>query len=93
MPTYEYACDQCGHTFERFQKFSEEPVKECPCCQGPVRRVIHPTGIIFKGSGWYTTDYARKSASLPSKPEKSTDTESSKTETKASTTPKLDTGD
>ncbi len=88
MPTYEYACDQCGHTFERFQKFSEEPVKECPCCQGPVHRVIHPTGIIFKGSGWYTTDYARKSASMPAK---TAEADKPKTEAKPAATPKVDT--
>ena len=60
MPTYEYVCDACGHSFERMQRFSEEPIKECPHCkQLKVRRVIHPTGIIFKGSGWYITDHGR----------------------------------
>jgi putative FmdB family regulatory protein len=56
MPIYEYACDTCQTTFERKQKFSEEPVRECPECGNMVRRVLHPAGIIFKGSGFYVTD-------------------------------------
>lgn len=60
MPTYDYVCDACGHSFEKFQRFSEQPVRECPQCKKlAVRRVIHPTGIIFKGSGWYITDHGR----------------------------------
>src|SRR5512138_2521709 len=63
MPTYDYLCDNCGYSFERMQRFSEEPIKECPeCHQLKVRRVIHPTGIIFKGSGWYVTDHGRGSS-------------------------------
>lgn len=62
MPTYDYVCDACGHSFEKFQRFSEQPVRECPQCRKlAVRRVIHPTGIIFKGSGWYVTDHGRSS--------------------------------
>lgn len=56
MPIYEYACTECGHRFEKRQKFSDEPVSECPECGSQVRRVLHPAGIIFKGSGWYITD-------------------------------------
>ncbi len=56
MPTYEYECSACRHRFERRQKISEEPVKTCPECGGATRRVLHPVGIIFKGSGWYITD-------------------------------------
>ncbi len=56
MPTYEYQCNACGHRFERRQGFNEEPVKVCPECSGATRRVLHPVGIIFKGSGWYVTD-------------------------------------
>ncbi|MCL5256537.1 MAG: zinc ribbon domain-containing protein, partial [Chloroflexi bacterium] len=55
MPTYEYECASCGHRFEKVQGFSEEPLKECPVCEGPVRKVFHPVGIIFKGTGWYVT--------------------------------------
>ena len=63
MPTYEYECDECGKTFEFFQKMTDEPLKVCILCKKkPVRRMIGTgAGIIFKGSGFYTTDYARKS--------------------------------
>ena len=62
MPTYVYACDKCGHKFEARQSFSDSPLESCPECTGRIRRVIHPTGVIFKGSGWYVTD-SRKQAS------------------------------
>ena len=56
MPTYEYECTRCDHTFEVFQSFDEKPRSRCPVCRGKLRKVIHPVGIIFKGSGWYATD-------------------------------------
>ena len=60
MPTYEYECKSCGYTFEAFQNISDEPLCECPKCGGEIYRVIHGgTGIIFKGSGWYVTDYTK----------------------------------
>jgi putative FmdB family regulatory protein len=61
MPIYEYECAACKHRFERSQRFSDPPVSECPVCGSPVRRVLFPAGIVFKGSGWYITD-SRKSA-------------------------------
>ena len=61
MPLYEYQCDTCGHRFEVIQKFSDEPLTECPKCQGSVRKLLSSPAIQFKGSGWYITDYARKS--------------------------------
>ncbi|MFW6151744.1 MAG: FmdB family zinc ribbon protein [Verrucomicrobiota bacterium] len=61
MPTYEYECSKCGHTFERFQNMSDEPLKRCPKCRCKVRRLLGVgAGIIFKGSGFYETDYKRK---------------------------------
>lgn len=60
MPTYEYRCHDCEHQFEVFQKMSDDPVSECEACGGSVRRVLFPVAIHFKGSGFYTTDYARK---------------------------------
>lgn len=64
MPTYEYECKKCTKRFERFQSITEEPVKKCPKCKGPVRRVLGAgAGIIFKGSGFYETDYKRKKPS------------------------------
>ena len=56
MPIYQYECDTCGVRFERMQRMSEEPLNECPECEGKVHRVIQPVGIIFKGSGFYITD-------------------------------------
>ena len=61
MPIYEYRCKKCQHTFEKIQKFSDAPVKKCPECGGPVEQLLSPPAVQFKGSGWYVTDYARKS--------------------------------
>jgi len=64
MPTYDYICTDCGYEFEHFQSMSDEPIRICPKCNGTVRRKISGgTGLIFKGSGYYLTDYARKSNS------------------------------
>ncbi len=63
MPTYEYECTACQTRFERFQKFTDAPVTECPECGGAVRRVIFPAGVVFKGSGWYITDSRRSTSS------------------------------
>jgi len=62
MPLYEYECKKCHHRFERIQKFSDPHVKKCPDCGGPVELVISAPAVQFKGSGWYVTDYAKKSA-------------------------------
>jgi len=59
---YEYECQECGLRFERRQSFSDEPIKICPDCNGPVVRLIQPAGIIFKGSGFYVTDNRSKSS-------------------------------
>ncbi len=62
MPTYEYECTKCGHTFEAFQTISEKPLSRCPECKGSVKRLIHGgLGVIFKGSGFYSTDNKRGS--------------------------------
>jgi putative FmdB family regulatory protein len=63
MPTYEYACQSCGRHVEVFQKFSEDALTTCEVCGGPLRKVFHPAGILFKGSGFYATDSRRSSAS------------------------------
>jgi putative FmdB family regulatory protein len=57
MPIYEYRCRN-GHRFEVFQSMSEDPVSRCPECAAPVERVFHPVAVHFKGSGFYSTDYA-----------------------------------
>ena len=60
MPTYEYECRKCGHQFERFQSITAAPVKTCPKCKGKVARLLSGgAGIIFKGSGFYQTDYKK----------------------------------
>ena len=56
MPTYAYRCRDCGHQFDIFQKFSEDTLTECPVCAGSIRRVIQPTGVVFKGTGFYIND-------------------------------------
>ena len=71
MPLYEYKCEECGLRFERRQHFSDDPVKICPDCSGAVVRLIQPAGIIFKGNGFYQTDYRSdnyKSAAKADKP-------------------------
>ena len=62
MPTYEYECPHCGHAFELFQKITDQPLKKCPKCKKGVKRLIGTgSGIIFKGSGFYATDYRKDS--------------------------------
>jgi putative FmdB family regulatory protein len=61
MPTYDYECTKCGYSFEVFQKISEEPLQMCPECKGKLKKLIGAgCGLIFKGSGFYITDYKRK---------------------------------
>jgi putative FmdB family regulatory protein len=62
MPLYEYQCKKCHHRFERIQKFSDPHVKKCPDCGGAVEQVVSAPAVQFKGSGWYVTDYAKKSS-------------------------------
>jgi putative FmdB family regulatory protein len=62
MPLYEYECKKCGHRFEKIQKFSDRMVKKCPECGGVVEQMISAPAVQFKGSGWYVTDYAKKSS-------------------------------
>ncbi len=63
MPTYEYACPKCGHEFELFQSMRDEPLKKCPKCKkvGVKRLIGGGAGLIFKGTGFYITDYKKKS--------------------------------
>jgi len=86
MPIYEYRC-QNDHRFEVLQKFSDEALTECEVCGAPAQRVLHPVAIHFKGSGFYSTDYGRKSKAAASdgKSESSGDSKSSeKSEKKSS---------
>lgn len=81
MPTYEYACSECGHRFDVRQSFNDEPIRDCPKCGASVYRVVHPAGVIFKGSGWYVTD------SRQSSPASHSEASSSKPTTDSSATP------
>jgi putative FmdB family regulatory protein len=76
MPTYQYACTECGHQFEQFQRFSDDALTECPECTGRLRKLFNAVGVVFKGSGFYRTD---------SRTSSSTEASSTKTETKAET--------
>ncbi|TAH52963.1 MAG: zinc ribbon domain-containing protein [Chloroflexota bacterium] len=86
MPIYEYECEN-KHRFEKWQSMKDDPIKECPECGAAVRKILHPAGIIFKGSGWYITD-SRKSPSGDAQAEKKSDQSETKSE---STTPKSET--
>jgi putative FmdB family regulatory protein len=72
MPTYEYLCDACEHTFDEFQSFSDEPLKKCPACGKNRLRRLFGTGsaILFKGSGFYQTDYRSESYKAGEKKER-----------------------
>jgi len=56
VPTYQYACTECGHAFEQFQSFSDDALTVCPECDGRLRKVFNAVGVVFKGSGFYRTD-------------------------------------
>jgi putative FmdB family regulatory protein len=97
MPVYTYRCENCGVQFERQQKFSEQPLTRCPeCSKKTLRKVYTPVGIVFKGSGFYSTDHrspsgqgARSSKSTESE-KKSEETASTKEETKSTSSSKED---
>jgi putative FmdB family regulatory protein len=98
MPTYEYKCSACGHEFEKYQQITAKPIKRCPSCgKNTARRLIGiGSGVIFRGSGFYTTDYrdagykAQAKADVPAAPAKSesSKSESSKSEPAAKPTDK-----
>lgn len=76
MPTYAYACTECGHRFEAVQSFTDASLTQCPECTGRLRKLFSAVGIVFKGSGFYRTD-SRKAASASDKAPASKDTSSS----------------
>jgi putative FmdB family regulatory protein len=85
MPIYEYKCDQCGSVFEKREKFSDEPLTTHPDCGGPVPRLISAPALMFKGSGWYVTDYAKGGNGSPNSggTKESTSSSDSKSESKS----------
>ena len=97
MPTYQYACTECGHAFEQFQSFTDDALTVCPACEGRLRKIFNAVGVVFKGSGFYRTDSrgaepaANGSEKSPDKstakgPDKSADKGREKAATKSSET-------
>ena len=85
MPTYEYRCEECQYEFEKFQSMMEDPVKTCPVCSGKVKRLISSgAGLIFKGSGFYITDYKRKETAVQGPVEKDKTKDSTERDTSGS---------
>ena len=88
MPTYQYACTECGHQLEAVQSFSDEPLTECPACQGRLRKLFNSVGIVFKGSGFYRTDSRGGSNSTESsKPAETKSSDTKPAETKSESKP------
>jgi putative FmdB family regulatory protein len=96
VPTYQYACTACGHQLEAVQSFADDPLTECPACEGRLRKLYSAVGIVFKGSGFYRTDSRNggktggsskpAESTSESKPETKSETRSeTKSETKAET--------
>ena len=89
MPTYQYACTECGHFFEQFQSFTDDALTECPVCAGRLRKVFNAVGVVFKGSGFYRND-SRTNGSESGSSEKSG---SGSTEKSGASTEKPSSGD
>jgi putative FmdB family regulatory protein len=84
MPTYQYACTECGHSFEQFQSFSEDALTVCPQCDGKLRKLFNAVGVVFKGSGFYRTD--SRAGSSSSTPAASTSSSSGSSSSSTSST-------
>ena len=86
MPTYQYACTECGHSFEQFQSFSEDALTVCPECDGKLRKLFNAVGVVFKGSGFYRTDSRSTSSSSTPASTTSSSSDSSGTSSSSSST-------
>ena len=86
MPTYQYACTECGHSFEQFQSFSDDALTVCPVCDGKLRKLFNAVGVVFKGSGFYRND--SRSTTTSSEPaattKSSSDSSASKSDSSSS---------
>jgi putative FmdB family regulatory protein len=89
VPTYEYECTSCGQHVEVFQRITEDPLTSCGVCGGPLRKVFHPAGIVFKGSGFYATDSRSKRSTTPAakSDQSSSETSSAKDTSSSKDTP------
>jgi|SRR5580692_11204858 putative FmdB family regulatory protein len=76
MPLYEYECKKCHHRFERIQTFAARHTRKCPECGGPIEQMISAPAVQFKGSGWYVTDYPKKSSGAASSSDANSKSES-----------------
>jgi putative FmdB family regulatory protein len=92
MPLYEYQCTKCGKIEEAIQKFSDPPLMTCKRCSGPLNKLISQSSFHLKGTGWYVTDYANKSASTTSKKKEAPSSSGEKKGSKE-TTAKTSSGD
>jgi putative FmdB family regulatory protein len=87
VPIYEYQCAKCGEIFEAFQKITDEPISHCKFCNAKVEQIISHSSFQLKGSGWYLTDYAKRSSSPASTDSpKASDSAATSSESKAATT-------
>ena len=86
MPTYQYACTECGHAFEQVQSFSDDALTECSECQGRLRKLFNAVGVVFKGSGFYRND-SRSTTTSTDAPAKTESAPAAKTETKTESKP------
>ena len=86
MPLYEYQCESCQKRFEKIQKFSDPPIETCPSCGGRVNKLLSSPAIQFKGTGWYITDYAKKSSTESSSKTSSGSSSSTSSSTDTSST-------
>jgi putative FmdB family regulatory protein len=88
LPTYQYACTECGHAFEQFQSFTDDALTVCPECEGRLRKVFNAVGVVFKGSGFYRTDSRADGKSSTTTSASTSDSSSGekKSETKTETT-------
>ena len=93
MPTYEYRCNDCSHLFEVQQRIDDEPLTVCERCGGRLRKVFHPAGIVFKGSGFYATDSRSKKSGSKESAEKGAEKADSTSDSKSGTKAEASGGD
>ena len=89
MPIYGYRCEQCGHELEVLQKMSDPPLKTCPECKGQLKKLMYAAGVVFKGSGYYTTDY-KGAAKQPSNGSSKSTESSGDSKTESTPAPKAE---
>ena len=87
MPTYQYRCESCSQELEAVQKFTDPPLTKCPSCSGELRKVFSAVGVVFKGSGFYSTDSRGKKSANVSAPKTETKTDGTKTDATKATAP------